>query len=884
MFTWKRTITIIVSVVLIGLVGWMISIRTKDSLAGLVPEHASWYIEIDKPIDVLKGIHKGVRLFADPNLTLFAEWQEELSLADQLFKREPLVYKYIKNTTLGISAHAITGKEAGYLFYINYPASEQSGVFALLKKAYGNSPQFRFEEREYLGKAIAEITFKKTGAVFSITGSDDALIGSFSGFLVEEVVRKSGVLFKPNFASRLRRDSRYAAFSFKPVRLFLQLRNAPDFLFHYLSPSLQSLRLSGNVGECMLLGFDRPDGMDWKSDGFVLKDPTAERSIRSQPLTPEMERYLPEPLVISFHYSVDDIWNAFPGKKQGLESSYELLKKALANELVIGLSEGEGLKKYNRILVTRIQDQALLDQFLLSVADVTKDAGIYKENYGGYQISQHSNPALSSILGGQVLNEWVPCFFARAGDILLVSDEVEMLRRSLDKTRKTNAPVPDRATISHHFSFVIHPSKAIPLLMESAAGPFKADFSEWIPLFKSMEILEMQDLGEEENPTVQLRMKWKISGTGMGTMKEVKRIFLDSTIITAPVRLESHRMDQPFWLVQDYKKQAHLLSPDLTVRFTLPMPERWISKPQILEGNPKGKESFSILYPMPNGILMSDEKGNTDQRFNLHLPDSQSTMDHVRVVDYDQSQQYRVFISSRYGPVFAADLGQKFLEGWNPWNNKTPLSFAPRHIRIGEKDLILLLDLTGRLMVTNRKAEMQPGFPLFLSGRIEQPLFIEPGLGLKNSYVYSLSELGLMEKVSLEGKAVSSIQLMRPEKETRFQLCPDQKQKTFSVARITGRKVTVFDQSYRPVFDFEAAGSQLQVQHFQFGASNKVYAVLDREKKTCYLLDETGNAISATPLEATQPIDIVRKPGTANQFLLISIFENRVTLLEFEKE
>ena len=128
MFTWKRTITIIVSVILIGLVGWMISNRSKDSLAGLVPEHASWYIEIDKPIDVLKGIQKGVRLFSDPNLTIFTEWQEELSLADQLFKREPLVYKYIKSTTLGISAHAITGKEAGYLFYIHYPKSEQPAV------------------------------------------------------------------------------------------------------------------------------------------------------------------------------------------------------------------------------------------------------------------------------------------------------------------------------------------------------------------------------------------------------------------------------------------------------------------------------------------------------------------------------------------------------------------------------------------------------------------------------------------------------------------------------------------------------------------------------------------------------------------------------------
>jgi hypothetical protein len=141
-----------------------------------------------------------------------------------------------------------------------------------------------------------------------------------------------------------------------------------------------------------------------------------------------------------------------------------------------------------------------------------------------------------------------------------------------------------------------------------------------------------------------------------------------------------------------------------------------------------------------------------------------------------------------------------------------------------------------------------------------------------------------MEKVSMEGKAVSSIQLMRPDKETRFQLCPDQKQKTFSVARITGNKVTVFDQSYRPVFDFEAVGTQLQVQHFQFGASNKVYAILDKEKKTCYLLDETGNSISAAPLEATQAIDIVRKPGHDNQFLLMSVFENRITLFEFEKE
>jgi hypothetical protein len=279
-----------------------------------------------------------------------------------------------------------------------------------------------------------------------------------------------------------------------------------------------------------------------------------------------------------------------------------------------------------------------------------------------------------------------------------------------------------------------------------------------------------------------------------------------------------------------------------------------------------------------------NSKGAFEPSLYLHLPDSQSTIEHARLVDYDQNFQYRIFLSSRYGPVFGSDLNGVFLENWKPWNYEIPLVSAPRHVRIGEKDLIIMLDKAGTLLVTNRKGELQPGFPFALKGRSNQPLFIEAGLDLQTSFVYSLSELGLMEKISFEGKNASSIQLTRPDKDTRFQLCTDQKQKTFSLARISGNTVTIFDQGYRPVCDLVTKTNQVVVQHFQFGASNKIYSITDLGAKECHLFNETGNSLIDKPIEASQPIEISRKPGADQVFQLITAFENRLSLLEFEKE
>jgi hypothetical protein len=310
------------------------------------------------------------------------------------------------------------------------------------------------------------------------------------------------------------------------------------------------------------------------------------------------------------------------------------------------------------------------------------------------------------------------------------------------------------------------------------------------------------------------------------------------------------------------------------------MGERWISRPQVIESS-KGKD-FSVLYCMPHALRAASVDGKWLPQVQIRLPDSLASIEHARLADYDQNFDYRVFIASRYGPVFAAvPQTGRFLEGWNPRPGAFPLTSAPRHIRIGERDYILMAENNGSLVLTNRKGEIQEGFPFQLKSRSDQPIFVEPGLGPKNSYFYCLSELGQMEKVNFEGTPRPSFQMFRPEKDTRFQFCIDPKQKTFAIARITGNKVTLFDQGYRALFETEIASSQVWVQYFQFGASQRFFAISDFGNKTCRLFNETGVVLHASPFQVTQPVDIVRDLGPARKFKLLTVFENRVSLWEF---
>ena len=878
----KKVIAQAAVLILVIVIIWIIIRQPKDPLAGLVPDHASWYMEVDKPIEVLKGVQKGLRLFSDPKLTIFTDWLEELKFVQDLLSKDQKINQYIQKTSLGLSAHVITGKDAGYVFYIPVEGKDQKNIFDMLKKVYSNPSQYNYTEREYLGQKIIEIKFKKNGATFSVTGCDGALAGSFSGFLIEEVVRKSGLLFKPNFVSKLKKDARFTGISTKPVRLFLNLKNAENFIYQYLSKSMTGLQIPSSLGTCLSIGFDSPNGLDWNSYGFLLVEDPKEKGNHNAVLNASLANYIPENEVMGFQYSISDVWNSL--QKSGSESAnsrIDTLDKIFGKEVYFSLVEGDGLKKYNKILVTQLQNPALFDVWMEQMEKNIPDEKKYKEKLGDDWIKLCARSEIGKMIGGDVM-DWLPLFYCKKGDFILFSDDLSALRKSIETAQKPRATETRNEKVNPSFlNFKINVQSSIPLLMESAQGTFKSNFDQWLPLLKSIKSISISDNGESESPSLNLHFRWKLPLQLTTNWEEKSKIFFDTSIVSGPTRLELTGSDKVYWAVQDAKFNTYLLDESLKKKVNTAQGSKWVSNPEIL--SEKGENSFSLFVPTKGALYVTETNGKNKFGFPLHLPDSNATINNVSAIDYDLSYQYRFFATSRYGLVFASDLSGKFLEGWNPWKHDRPFGLPPIHVRIGEKDLIVMLDEMGSLILTNRKGEVQAGFPKQLTSRTKQPIFVEKGLDLKTSFMYILSDLGLMEKINFEGLSSSNQQLFRPDKDTKFQFCIDHKRRTFAVARLSGKNVVVFDQSYRQIFQFEGKSEMLQVQHFHFGSSDKIFAINDLESKQCYLFDESGQPLVHPDLVTDGPIDVIRNQGEAGEYLLILPYKNKVSILKFRK-
>ena len=870
----KRWIAAGISLALLGSVVWMFLLRTPSSLSTYVPDHAAWYAETRSPEKILRSLENEIRPYSDSGLGLLQNLRSDLAFVRRVFAGQDEFYASLSEKPFGISAHAVSGTETGYVFYLAATGEEQKKIMILLESRFRSGGGFRFENREYLGEAVAEIS-KKNGKTLSIACLKNALVASFSGFLVEEVIRNSGVMIKPGFALEISRDPRYRHMESMPVRIFINNSQFPAWIREFFpnqEPGLFSLG-----GRASVLGLQTGSGSELELQGFSLSRTESVPSGRV--LSSSLPQFLPEGMeVMSWQLGGKNIWTALTAGKKEDEARLALLQSALEDEMAAVLAQGQGLRKYDHLLVAGIKDAAALEQVMQSLAGGQSPSFLYSEDYRGVRLLRHRQNGLASEIGGRFFAGWSASFYAMANGHLLISDQIDLLRQCVDEgLKKKEAEAENHPAGTFRLRASMH--ALIPCLSENATPAFRRVFRDWLPLLKAVKKVEFSDLGDGEDPGIALKMLLKKPEAGQDSLRILARTFLDSGVVAGPVGFGTSESKEPRWLVQDMKKQVHFLTQNLQPGPVFPAEAYWISDPCMIRRDHAGK--FSVLLSLPSRTLAFSSDGEPEPDFPFLLNDSLVALSHTALMDYDHSLQYRLFASSRYGNLFAADAAGRLLPGWNPSPIRAVLAMPPRHIRVAGRDYILMLDKKGNLFLTNRKGEMQPGFPFRLKGDSYAGIFSEPGLEEETSFVYCLSELGQMEKVSLRGKQVSFLQLFRPEVNTRFLLCPDQKERTFVVARCSPGAVTLFDQSYRPVLDYRSTGSRFLVRHFQFGGAGKVYAITDLDAKTCQLFNESGLPVLRKPFSCSGPADVYRPAGLDERLRVFFPFENRVSIGEF---
>lgn len=160
----------------------------------------------------------------------------------------------------------------------------------------------------------------------------------------------------------------------------------------------------------------------------------------------------------------------------------------------------------------------------------------------------------------------------------------------------------------------------------------------------------------------------------------------------------------------------------------------------------------------------------------------------------------------------------------------------------------VLLDKKGKLTLQNAKGKTAEGFPVSLNRNINSPAFLE-GSG-KQIAINILSENGELFKIGISGKIIEKRQLLRPDSETKFFLCPDERNSDWVIMRSDGKNVVVIDKTEKEMFTIkEATFGVKRLKYYNLGIGGKFFALTNAYTNYRFF-DEKGEYIGGKAVES----------------------------------
>lgn len=283
---------------------------------------------------------------------------------------------------------------------------------------------------------------------------------------------------------------------------------------------------------------------------------------------------------------------------------------------------------------------------------------------------------------------------------------------------------------------------------------------------------------------------------------------------------------------------------------------------------------LQLLLATAEKLYAIDRLGNPLPGFPVALSNEKIT--HLNLADYENTKDYRYFLATQSGNLWLLDRNGKELEGWNPMKLGEKSVLPPSHVRVpGRGDFMVAQSEKGKVYFFNRRGEKQPGSPLTLGNDYVNPIKITTGTGGNSLKISVISKSGELIHASFGAEITYRNQLIKTDRETRFELLADQSLHSQLILSRQFSKTLVLNDQEQELFTLTQAGENLWFGYFDFGSDRKILAVSDPEQGFGYLYDLMGNMLTTTPLESDGPIQISHQP-TKNQYLIRTVSGKRI--------
>lgn len=878
----------------------------------LIPANAVSVYQSKKTIQNWNNLQSQPLWQSLKNIPFFSELDEDLITLDSISGKNGKLDLVLNNNPLYISIHRTAKESLGYVFYINALDLIKQDVIYSTINHFEKNPNFQKDSRIYLKETIHEFKDKKTGQLFSYINFKEHFIGSFSPVLIEDVIRNVEEQGERSF-----KKSNFPLFEIADLNtdeenIYINNTKFSDIVsvfFH--SPGEKNMW--NNFGSASKLSFSIKEN-EILANGYTLAG-TNKQSFLLKTFEDQksgaikMKRFIPNRTATLYHYSFENGGKWYNKLREYWEKN-EVVQIETLNQLKsdhkldaekfyqwmggeIGLATLESMdaKKPDKLLVLKSNDvNEAYNQVNRLAAQAEGDLdSAFIENFSGNEIRLLNIQEFPSKLLGAGFAGFQEVYYMVLNDYLIFGNSIQVLKSLLVDIEADNN---------------WEKSVAYNKFFESSLGEANITFisninRSWSNLSEGLNASWQQKLNQQSSSIKNfgfVALQFENSDKGFYTSFVLnhqsailpdrknnnfvlaKNFSVEAPIITMPFFLKRGKENSSGIVFQDSSFYLYKVSDQGELIWKDSIGESIMSDVFQIDYYKNGKIQYVFLTREAIHAIQSDggylegfpKKHNLDPQF-------------FNVIDYDHSKNYRFLLAAKNGDLYMFDKDFNPLDGWNPKVMHHKPAITPRHLRIRGKDLILSLQEDGILNVMTRKGELYPNFPVNLKGRFFNNLYIEVGPTFAQTILTTVSEMGELLKVNLEGKVIKSEQLYRPSKETRFTLCVDEFQNDFIIARQELGILTLLDRKGEVVLekDYITSGV-LEVQYFNAGFERQIYAVTDKVQEFTYLYDQKGNLIHFRPLESGHKIAL-RYTESSGTYEVMTNYGSQFSVIDFKR-
>lgn len=765
-----------------------------------------------------------------------------------------------------VSAHITRKDDFDFVYYLPVANGlpDPTVHFAALKG-------YRYSERQLSEVKIHELSVERQ--TFSWIVLDNVWVGSFTPFLIEDVIRTYNG--KRSFVAANPEIKRLPRINGDAGNVYLNLKNFADWFSVFVPAHDRSYA----VGKSSLLDMKSSDGKlifnGFSTDSVAYNDYLLSIFNKQSPVSFGLKDYIPNRTVVFTSFGINDGLGFFNALQKfgdahrprlrdslnilstGLNFRWEELYGSISNEVGLCQLEGTSTRGLSRVLMIETKSTATWIKHLDALSAKLSVDTVFYEKFSDYVIREIPAHGFAEKLFWPLVHGFDHTYYCSDGKMIFMGDDLEELKSFLEDLQHEDTWGKSVSRNQFLESTLLESNVSVfvntPRLWNAMNSRFNPKWKRFVHdhqgLLQSLRMLAFQfsHLNNTYYTNVTINeSQTKPEVTFASTAR--RNVVHFSEPIQRVHAVKSHVSQANEILIQDSLNDLSLLNMEGKVLWKLPVGDAITSDVHQIDFYNNGKLQY--IFTTHDALHIVDRLGNHVSGYPLHLPGKD--LRHLSIVDYDRSKRYRFLVAEENGKIWMYDKTGKNLEGWNPRDVGAALMTPPRHHRIRGKDYIAAVRKDGKVNVYNRRGELSPGFPLDVEGTPMGDYFLEIGADIPNTSFVIITRDGYRVKFNPYGKVQSRETLLRAYVGSQFALIPENSDKSYLIVQHDRRQLTISDASGAKILVNDYANLRDgAVKFYQYGGGKSFISLTDPVQELSYVFDGNGNMLTNPPVEST---------------------------------